>query len=99
MNHGNPFRTALLSISIGSIVIGFLSLLIGTTMANQQPATAAGFLAFGASLLPLGGICFLLWLVVSAIGWRPADPSMPAAPSLRSMLDQPKDDWTEEDSL
>jgi hypothetical protein len=103
MNQGNPYRTALLAISLVSAFVGLISIMAGASMAGggsyEGIGVGAGLFAFGASLLPLSGICFLLWLVVSAIGWRPGPASaQPERPS-RPMLIDENEEWTEENSL
>ncbi len=77
MNPGNPYRNALLAISVSVTILSLVILMFGAILrassAIDQIAAGAFAAIIAAALLQLSGICFLLWLVVSAIGWRAGD--------------------------
>ncbi len=82
MNPGNPYRTALLSISVCvtilSVVILLFSAVASSSSSFEQVAAGGVGVVVAVTLLQLSGVCFLLWLVVSAIGWRAGDTPRPA---------------------
>ena len=89
MNIGNPYRSALFAISIAGAFLALVFIFFGVVAGNSaatgqvnQVAPAISAIGIGAALLQLSGICFLLWLVVSAIGWHSNDKAPVQSPSL-----------------
>ena len=73
----NPYRTALLATGLVALGLAGVIWLIGTATINNASygpdgiIAAAGFFATANSLLGLGVLALLLWLVVSSIAWQP----------------------------
>ncbi len=82
MTPPNPYRTALLSIGVGALIVGVIVLLIALAAYNRSAvefeqfgnvldaATWSGPLAWGSAVLAFGAITMLLWLALSSVAYR-----------------------------
>lgn len=65
MSLSSPYRTALLAIAIAGLLLGIVLIVVGEGV-------------WGAVLGGLGLVGLMLWLVVSALTWKPV-PEKPSA--------------------
>jgi hypothetical protein len=75
MNQKNPYRSALFIISLSIAGVALLSMFMGASMTNramsiEDTQAGAGFIGFGQQAFVFAVVVFLVWLAVSAIGWR-----------------------------
>lgn len=75
-HYSNPFRIALAIIAAAGIAVGIILILVGNSMASDYLSRTNGSAqtAWGIALAGLGSSSLLLWLVASAITWRPSAP-------------------------
>ena len=103
----NPFQAALLSIAVVLIAIGVLTFGIAASKAVPTPlypdaaVDALPSLIWGGSIIAVGAVSFLFWLLVSAVRWnalaaqrsadRPAEPSAgPPASHSAGLVEAPR---------
>jgi hypothetical protein len=74
----NPFQAALLSVAIVLIAIGLVTFGMATARAAPSPlypdaaTEQLPSLIWGGSIIAIGFVAFLFWLLVCALRWKPA---------------------------
>jgi uncharacterized membrane protein YhaH (DUF805 family) len=75
MNQKNPYRSALLIVALISVVVALFALFLGASINTRGESiedlqAGTGFIGFGQQAFVFAIVVFVVWLAVSAVGWR-----------------------------
>ena len=62
----NPFRVALKTLGVGVMAVGAILWLLGIAL-SASTAWGGGIVGFGATLMAIGWLPFIAWLIVGAL--------------------------------